>query len=96
MRRPSAPVCSTPVLPDVPATLSTPPTAMYHVSLADIQSARARIASYVRRTPLARSETLSRRLGTNVYLKAKVLQKTGSFKVRGALDKKCSTWATLP
>ncbi len=61
---------------------------MHHtVTLADIQSARTRIAPYVRRTPLARSETLSRRLGTNVYLKAEVLQKTGSFKVRGAFNK---------
>jgi threonine dehydratase len=57
------------------------------ITLTDIQSARARIASHVRRTPLTRSETLSGRLGTNVYLKAEVFQKTGSFKVRGAFNK---------
>jgi len=60
------------------------------VTLSDIEAARARIASHVRRTPLTRSETLSHRLGTNVYLKAEVFQKTGSFKVRGAFNKMLS------
>jgi len=59
-------------------------------TLADIEAARGRIARFVRRTPLARSETLSRRLGTNVYLKEEVFQKTGSFKVRGAFNKMLS------
>ncbi len=57
------------------------------ITLADIQAARVRIASRVARTPLVRSETLSRRLGTNIYLKAELFQKTGSFKVRGAFNK---------
>jgi threonine dehydratase len=57
------------------------------ITLSDIEAAQARIAPYVRRTPLSRSETLSRRLGTNVYLKAEVFQKTGAFKVRGAFNK---------
>jgi threonine dehydratase len=56
-------------------------------SLTDIEAAQRRIAPYVRRTPLWRSDTLSQRLGTNVYLKAEVFQKTGSFKVRGAFNK---------
>ena len=60
------------------------------VTLSDIEAARARIAPYVQRTPLIRSETLSRRLGTNVYLKAEVFQKTGAFKVRGAFNKMLS------
>jgi threonine dehydratase len=59
-------------------------------ALADIEAARARVARYVHRTPLARSHTLSERLGTNVYLKAEVFQKTGSFKVRGAFNKMLS------
>jgi threonine dehydratase len=59
----------------------------FDVSLADIESARQRIAPHVKRTPLVRSETLSRRLGTNIYLKAELFQKTGSFKVRGAFNK---------
>jgi threonine dehydratase len=57
------------------------------VTLTDIEAAQVRIAPYVRRTPLTRSDTLSHRLGTNVYLKAEVFQKTGAFKVRGAFNK---------
>src|SRR5258708_20545750 len=59
----------------------------WQVRLADIQQARTRIAGRVKRTPLERNETLSRRLGTNVYLKLELFQKTGSFKVRGAFNK---------
>jgi len=57
------------------------------VPLAEIFAARERIAGRVKRTPLIASESLSRRLGTNVYLKLELLQKTGSFKVRGAFNK---------
>jgi len=57
------------------------------LSLKDIQSARQRIASCVRRTPLNPSATLSGRLKTNVYVKLEMFQKTGSFKVRGAFSK---------
>jgi threonine dehydratase len=59
----------------------------FTISLADVEAARDRIAPHVKRTPLVRSETLSRRLGTNIYLKAELFQKTGSFKVRGAFNK---------
>lgn len=57
------------------------------VTLPDIEAARERIAPYVKRTPLERSETLSRRLGTNVYVKYELFQRTGSFKPRGAFNK---------
>jgi len=57
------------------------------ISLAEIEAARQRIAGRVKRTPLIPSESLSRRLGTNVYLKLELFQKTGSFKVRGAFNK---------
>jgi len=57
------------------------------ITLADIQSARERIQGRVKRTPLVTSEALSKRLGTNVYLKLELLQKTGAFKVRGAFNK---------
>lgn len=60
---------------------------MPNLDLASIQEARERIANLVRRTPLIPSVTLSERLGTNVYLKIEVFQKTGSFKVRGAFNK---------
>jgi threonine dehydratase len=57
------------------------------LTLTDIQLARQLIASCVRRTPLVASATLSERLKTNVYVKLELLQKTGSFKVRGAFHK---------
>lgn len=52
-----------------------------------IVAARYRIAGYLHRTPLVRSEALSRQLGANVFLKLECLQKTGSFKPRGAFNK---------
>ena len=55
--------------------------------LARFQEAHARIVSAVHRTPLLRSGTLSERVGAPVYLKCENLQKTGAFKVRGALHR---------
>src|ERR1700676_228889 len=60
------------------------------LTLAHIQTARQRIASCVRRTPLVPSVTLSERLKTNVYVKLELFQKTGSFKVRGGFNKALS------
>lgn len=60
------------------------------VTVKDIEAARERIAPHVKRTPLERSETLSERLGTNVYVKYELFQKTGSFKPRGAFNKMLS------
>jgi len=59
----------------------------YGVTIDDVRAARTRIAGQVRHTPLVASETLSRRLGTNVHLKLELFQKTGSFKPRGAFNK---------
>lgn len=59
----------------------------FTISLADIEAARDRIAPHIKRTPLVRSATLSDHLGTNIYLKAELFQKTGAFKVRGAFNK---------
>jgi threonine dehydratase len=56
-------------------------------SLEDVKKARERISPYVRKTPLVRSSTFSERLGTNIYLKQEIFQKTGAFKVRGAFNK---------
>ena len=58
-----------------------------NMELAAIEEARARIGPHVKRTRLERSETLSRHLGTNVFVKLELFQKTGSFKVRGAFNK---------
>jgi len=62
------------------------------VSMKDILEAQARIWAHVRRTPLAYSHTLSQSTGAKVYLKLECWQHTGSFKVRGALNR----LATLP
>ncbi|MCL6553464.1 MAG: pyridoxal-phosphate dependent enzyme [Firmicutes bacterium] len=56
------------------------------VTIDAVRAAAARIADRVHRTPLWRSETLSRRVGAPVWLKAENLQKTGSFKARGATN----------
>ena len=57
------------------------------LEISDIEDARRRISPYVKRTPLERSESLSRHLGTNVFVKYELFQKTGAFKARGAFNK---------
>lgn len=59
------------------------------VSIAPQDVVRARQAGkgLVRRTPLLGSQTLSDRCGGDVVLKAESLQRTGAFKLRGALAK---------
>jgi threonine dehydratase len=53
-------------------------------TIADIEAARERLAGVARETPLYPSETFSRLTGRTVLLKAENLQRTGSFKIRGA------------
>ncbi len=57
------------------------------VTYADVQAARERIAGRAYRTPVVRSRNLSALLGVDLYLKLEPMQKTGSFKVRGALNR---------
>ena len=57
------------------------------ISLADIQGARSRIAEHIHATPLIPSRSLSLLAGAEVHCKLENLQKTGSFKVRGAFNK---------
>lgn len=52
-----------------------------------IEQARERIKPFIKRTTLEYSQTLSQQLGTNVFVKLELFQKTGSFKVRGAFNK---------
>ncbi len=61
------------------ATTTTP-------TLADVQAARERIGSHVRVTPVYSSDNLKARTGRPVVLKAENLQRTGSFKIRGAVN----------
>jgi len=56
-------------------------------TLADIEAARARVAGQIRETPVYGSGVLSVRTGRDVWLKAENLQRTGSFKIRGATNK---------
>ena len=55
-------------------------------TLADLEAARARIDGIARVTPVFPSETLSRLAGRPVHLKAENLQRTGAFKIRGAVN----------
>jgi threonine dehydratase len=54
------------------------------VTAADVRAARPAAESVARRTPILSSRTISERAGGVVVLKAENLQRTGSFKVRGA------------
>jgi threonine dehydratase len=57
------------------------------VTADDIARAQAAVADVARHTPVLPSATLSERCGGDVVLKAESLQRTGSFKIRGALNK---------
>ncbi len=54
---------------------------------ADVDAAAATLAGVALRTPLVTSPVLDAMLGARVYLKAETLQRTGSFKFRGAYNK---------
>ncbi|MBX6329814.1 MAG: threonine/serine dehydratase [Pseudolabrys sp.] len=54
---------------------------------ADIDAAAARLAGVAVRTPLINAPVLDERLSARVFLKAETLQRTGSFKFRGAYNK---------
>src|SRR4051794_13352529 len=62
------------------ATKTTP-------TLTDVQEARERIGAHVRVTPVYSSDNLTSRTGRPVVLKAENLQRTGSFKIRGDVNK---------
>jgi threonine dehydratase len=57
------------------------------VGLDDVQAAARRLEGVAHRTPVLTSRTLDERVGASVLLKAEVLQRTGSFKFRGAYNK---------
>jgi threonine dehydratase len=56
-------------------------------TLTDIEEASRRLGGVARVTPVYGSETFSRLAGREVHLKAENLQRTGSFKIRGAVNK---------
>ncbi len=57
------------------------------ISLADIEAAAVRLAGYIHHTPLLRCQALSARAGCELWLKGEHLQRSGSFKLRGALNR---------
>lgn len=57
------------------------------ITLADVEGAAQRLHGRIHRTPTLSSRTLSELTGGTVHLKAELFQRTGAFKVRGALNK---------
>ena len=57
------------------------------ISLKNLRQAAAQIKDWIVKTPLVHSPVLSRMFGGDVFLKLENLQKTGSFKIRGATHK---------
>src|SRR5947199_2769735 len=57
------------------------------VEAADIDAAARVVAPFAVRTPLLSFPVLNERVGTKVFLKPEMLQRTGSFKFRGAFNK---------
>jgi threonine dehydratase len=53
----------------------------------DVAEAHLRIRDWIVETPVLESDALSRRVGTRVVFKAECLQRGGSFKIRGALNR---------
>lgn len=60
---------------------------MLNITLQDIKDARETIKGIVKKTDILESSRLSNMTGANVFYKCENLQKTGSFKVRGACNK---------
>jgi threonine dehydratase len=60
------------------------------IELADVQEAATRLAGVAHRTPVLTSRTLDELTGSQVFLKAECLQRTGAFKFRGAYNKLAS------
>src|SRR6266496_1625653 len=65
----------------------TEPAKAFPVNAADIDAAARVVAPFAVRTPLLSCPVLDERAGTKVFLKPEMLQRTGSFKFRGAFNK---------
>ena len=57
------------------------------LSLADIREARERVSDVARHTPLERSRSFSEMSGADLHLKLENFQRTGAFKIRGAMNR---------
>ena len=56
------------------------------MSLKEIEQAYKRISSFIHKTPVFTNSTVDRLTGRQVFFKAECMQKTGSFKIRGATN----------
>ena len=56
------------------------------VSINDIKEAHKRISGYIHKTPILSSKTINELTGSDILFKCESLQKTGSFKIRGATN----------
>jgi threonine dehydratase len=66
--------------------MSTVDSYKYCIAFEDVDAAAVRIEGVAHRTPVLTSQCLDRKSGRNLYFKVEALQKTGSFKFRGALN----------
>jgi threonine dehydratase len=57
------------------------------IGLDEFDAARARVSAHAYHTPLLTSRLLSERTGFDIRLKAEIFQRTGSYKIRGPLNK---------
>jgi threonine dehydratase len=64
-----------------------PSPAKPYVTEAQFEAAREFVTRYTHRTPMLRSAQLSTASGFDIRLKAEMFQRTGSYKIRGALNK---------
>jgi threonine dehydratase len=69
-----------------PQTSPKPPAEAVHPIWQEIAEAHARIAPRIHRTPVLTSQTMDRLSGAHLFFKCENLQKTGSFKIRGAAN----------
>lgn len=60
---------------------------MGSIGLDDVRAAAARLAGHIARTPVVRSDAWDTATGFRVVFKCENLQRTGSFKIRGALHR---------
>ncbi|XP_054987094.1 serine racemase [Sorex araneus] len=60
--------------------------AQYCISFADVEKALINIQDFVHLTPVLTSSILNEVTGRNLFFKCELFQKTGSFKIRGALN----------
>jgi threonine dehydratase len=70
----------------VPSKKLTTRTGLAGPTLAEIRAARDRVSAVVDTTPMEKSRYLRELLGQDVFLKAESLQRTGSYKIRGAYN----------